>query len=429
MESFSLMAQLKATPGLRPSLNLADATAINLGAIIGSGIFVVTGIAAGYAGSAIVISIIVAAVVSILTAMSIVELTMWDPREGGVYDYARKLISPLAGFISGWMWALSNTLIGAAVALSFAFYLAAIVPGLSVNIVAALICLLFTILNYYGASHSSEINNIIVVAKLVLISFFIGFGLLFINISNFQPFQPFQPGMFVGAFYIFFAFGGFARVTVIAEEVKEPRKNISKAVFLSIAISVVFYVLVALVAIGLVGANALSARALRWRSPSAPQQSLGGTVRFSRGILATASVLRRYRACQDGVRHARKGDLPKQLGYIHKRYGNPHWSIWTTGAIIMALVLFVDVVSVVALSTFTQILYYMMANISAVRLKVEKRQYSRLVPVVGLLMCTALLLASALIAPQAIILGSAGLVVGLVIWAVRAKMEKRTPSD
>ena len=95
----------------------------------------------------------------------------------------------------------------------------------------------------------------------------------------------------------------------------------------------------------------------------------------------------------------------------------------------MALVLFVDVVSVVALSTFTQILYYMMANISAVRLKVEKRQYSRLVPVVGLLMCTALLLASALIAPQAIILGSAGLVVGLVIWAVRAKMEKRTPSD
>ncbi len=427
-----MMAQLKATPGLRPSLNLADATAINLGAIIGSGIFVVTGIAAGYAGSAIVISIIVAAVVSILTAMSIVELTMWDPREGGVYDYARKLISPLAGFISGWMWALSNTLIGAAVALSFAFYLAAIVPGLSVNIVAALICLLFTILNYYGASHSSEINNIIVVAKLVLISFFIGFGLLFINISNFQPFQPFQPGMFVGAFYIFFAFGGFARVTVIAEEVKEPRKNISKAVFLSIAISVVFYVLVALVAIGLVGANALSGSS----SPLAFAISTTGNhwaVLFVSlgGILATASVLITTILGVSRMEYAmaRKGDLPKQLGYIHKRYGTPHWSIWTTGAIIMALVLFVDVVSVVALSTFTQILYYMMANISAVRLKVEKRQYSRLVPVVGLLMCTALLLASALIAPQAIILGSAGLVVGLVIWAVRAKMEKRTPSD
>jgi APA family basic amino acid/polyamine antiporter len=423
------MPKLRATPGLEPSLGFVDAMAINIGAIIGSGIFVVTGISAGYAGSAIVISIIVAAVVSILTAMSVVELTLWDPKEGGIYDYASKLISPLAGFISGWMWILSNTLIGAAVALSFAFYLAAIVPGVSVNIVAALICMIFTVLNYYGVSHSSEINNAIVVAKLALLSFFIVFGLLFINISNYQPFQPLQAGMFVGAFYIFFAFGGFARITVIAEEIKNPRKNIPKAIFLSIAISVVFYVLVALVAIGMVGAPVLSSST----SPLAFAMSSTGNrmavlLISLGGILATASVLITTILGVSRMEYAmaRRGDLPKQLSYIQKRHNTPFWSIWITGAIIVVLVLFVDVVSVVALSTFTQIVYYLVANFSAYRLKVEDRRYPKFIPVLGLASCAVLLMASAFIAPQAIALGALGIVAGLIIWAVKSKIEKRS---
>jgi len=426
------MPTLKATPGLKPSLGLVDATAINIGAIIGSGIFVVTGISAGYAGSAIMVSIVVAGVVSILTAMSVVELTLWDPKEGGIYDYAGKLISPLAGFISGWMWALSNTLIGAVVALSFAYYIDAIVPGLNVNLVAALICLIFTVLNYLGASHSSEINNIIVVAKLALLLFFVVFGLLFIDPSNFLPFQPLQVGMFVGAFYIFFSFGGFARVTVIAEEIKDPRKNIPRAIFLSIAISIVFYILVALVAIGLVGAPALSSSSspLAFAMGSTGNRLAVLLVSLG-GILATASVLITTILGVSRMEYAmaRRGDLPKQLGYLRRRYDTPYWSIWITGAIIIVLVLFVDVVSVVALSTFTQIAYYMVANLSAFRLKVVNRRYPRFVPVLGLASCVVLLLASAFIAPQAIILGTAGIAAGLIIWAIKAKMREGLKHD
>ena len=105
----------KKQPQLKPTLGLFDATAISVGAIIGAGIFVVTGIAAGYAGSALIISMLIAATISLFTALSLAELTAWQPKEGSIYEYTYQLISPFAGFLTGWMWILSNTFAGAAV--------------------------------------------------------------------------------------------------------------------------------------------------------------------------------------------------------------------------------------------------------------------------------------------------------------------------
>jgi basic amino acid/polyamine antiporter, APA family len=425
------MPKFRATPGLRPSLSLWDALAINIGAIIGSGIFVVTGISAGYAGSAIVVSIIIAATVSSLTALSLIELTIWDPREGGVYDYAGKLISPLAGYISGWMWSLSNTLIGAAVALSFAFYLAVIFPGLSVPIVAAVICIIFTVLNYYGASHTAELNNAIVLAKLAILSFFIIFGLMFVDLTNLQPFEPLSEGMFVGAFYIFFAFGGFARVTVIAAEVKEPKKNVPKAIIWSLAISVVFYILIALVAVGLVGGPGLSSSS----SPLALAMSSTGSA-FAvllisiGGVLATASVLITTILGVSRMEYAmaQQGDLPKAIARVHPRYDTPSYAIVLTGGVIVILVLFVDVVSVVTIGTFAQLFYYMFANISAFRLRTTYRKYPKFVPVLGFLSCLLLLLMALFISPEAIFLGVGVVILGLASWMVRIRFFGR-PQD
>src|SRR3989337_3975356 len=125
---------------LKPTLGLWGATAINVGAIIGGGIFVVTGIVAGLAGSAFVISMVVAAVIALFTALSFAQLTAWQPVEGSGYEYVRQLVSPSAGFLAGWMWLIGNTFGGAAVSLGFAYYLAAAFPGLPVNVVAALGC-------------------------------------------------------------------------------------------------------------------------------------------------------------------------------------------------------------------------------------------------------------------------------------------------
>lgn len=89
---------------MKPSLGLVDATAISVGAIIGAGIYVVTGIVASLAGPALVVSMIVAAIVALFTALSFAELSAWLPREGSVYEFSYRLISPFAGFLAGWMW-------------------------------------------------------------------------------------------------------------------------------------------------------------------------------------------------------------------------------------------------------------------------------------------------------------------------------------
>lgn len=127
---------------LKPELGLFDATAISVGAIIGAGIFVVTGIVAGMAGPALIVSMLIAATVSLFTALSFSELTAWLPREGSVYEFSYRLISPFAGFTAGWVWILGNVFGGAAVALGFGNYLSILFPSIQPKLIAALLCLL-----------------------------------------------------------------------------------------------------------------------------------------------------------------------------------------------------------------------------------------------------------------------------------------------
>ena len=146
---------------LKRSIGLWSAVAINVGAIIGGGIFVVTGIVAGYAGSALVVSMIIAGVIAFITAWSFAKLTAWQPVEGGVYEYGRQLVSPYAGFLAGWMWLVINTFAGAAVSLGFAYYLTSAFPSLPTSYVAAVLCLAFTALNLVGAKESARVNNVL----------------------------------------------------------------------------------------------------------------------------------------------------------------------------------------------------------------------------------------------------------------------------
>jgi len=165
------MAQQKPQTTLKRSLSLLDATSISVGAIIGGGIFVVTGIVADLAGSALVISMVIAAAIAFFTAMSYAELAAWQPVEGSVYEYARQVISPFSGFLTGWMFMVANTFTGAAVSLGFAYYLTAAFPSLPANIVAAVLCLTFTALNFFNARESARINTVLVAAKLLILGF------------------------------------------------------------------------------------------------------------------------------------------------------------------------------------------------------------------------------------------------------------------
>ena len=411
---------------LKRSLGLWSATALNVGAIIGGGIFVVTGIVAGYAGSAMVVSMAVAAVIALFTALSFTELATWQPVEGSSYEYTRQLVSPFAGFLSGWMWVVSNTFGGAAVSLGFAFYLRAAIPALPANIVAAALCLVFTALNFYGVRQSAWLNNALVAVKLAVLAFFVVFGLFFFKAANFAPFAPFTSSVFFGAYFIFFAYGGFARATIVAEEVRDARRNVPKAVLLSLGISTAVYVLVGVVAVGLAGAGGLTNSSPLASAMSVSGSSLAVQVVSVGGLVATASVLL---TAILGVSRmifsmSRRNDLPKALSRVHEQFCTPYVSILTVGVAMSLMVLFLDLTSVVAISTFALLFWYIFANLAAFELKVENRLYPRFLPLIGLATCLTLFVAVFFVATKAFYAGAAFLAAGTIYYVIKRKMRK-----
>jgi APA family basic amino acid/polyamine antiporter len=413
---------------LKPSLGLFDAVAVSVGAIIGGGVFVVTGIAAGLAGSALVVSMLIAAVISLFTALSFAELTTWQPKEGSIYEYAYQLISPFAGFLTGWMWILSNTFAGAAVSLGFAYYLTALAPSLNPNYVAAIVCLAFTALNYYGVKQSALLNNILVIAKLLILAFFIVYGLLYMNTTNFAPFRPWETGVFSGAVFFFFAYGGFARAAVIAEEVKDAKRNVPRAMLLALAISAIVYILVGVAAVGLIGPNRLASS----NSPLEEAMSATGNTAATftiavGGILATASVLLTsvLGVSRMAYAMARRKDLPQALSKLDQKRNTPIYSTWIIGLIMALLVLLIDLSKVVAISTFAMLFFYSLANISALRLKPEKRVYPRILPTIGAVSCLALLVFELFAALQSGIIGTASLLAGAVYYVAKQRIKPK----
>lgn len=404
---------------LKPVLGLFDATAISIGAIVGAGIFVVTGIAAGSAGPALTVSMLIAAVISIFTAISFAELTAWQPREGSIYEYAYQLISPFAGFLTGWMWITSNIFAGAAVSLGFASYLGALLPAIPSNWTAAVLCILFTALNFFGIRQSALLNNILVAAKLAILGFFVIYGLFHVNFANFAAFNPFQWGVLSGAFYIFFAYGGFARVAVVAEEVKNAKKNVPRAILISLIISTIVYILVGLVAVGLIGASKLAG------SNSPLTEAIGVTgntfavyIVSAGGLIATASVLLTsiLGVSRMAYAMARRKDLPQELERVHAKYNTPYYSIWIVGLLMALLVLFVDIARVVAVSTFALLFYYTLTNVSALRLMVENRTYPKILPFIGAATCIMLMAFTFSASQQACIMGAGVLTAGAIYY-------------
>jgi APA family basic amino acid/polyamine antiporter len=408
----------------KQTLGLFDATAISVGAIIGAGIFIVTGIAAGWAGSALIVSMFIAAIISMFTALSFAELTAWQPKEGSIYEYTYQLISPFAGFLVGWVWILSNVFAGAAVSLGFAHYWTSIFPIFPASWTAAVLCIAFAALNFFGIRQSARLNNFIVVAKLLILAFFIIFGLTHANMANFVPFAPFKFGVLYGACFIFFAYGGFARVAIVADEIKDAKRNVPRAILISLAISTTVYILVGFVAVGLAGASELA----RSNSPltkamETAHNTMASSIISGGALLATASVLLTsiLGVSRMAYAMAKRKDIPQALSKLHTKYNTPYSSIWISGALMALLVLIIDLSKVVAISTFALLFYYSSANISALRLKVEKRLYPRIIPIFGTASCLALLVFIFFASPQAWAIGIAALMAGVVHYAAKKR--------
>ncbi len=217
------------------------AASIGIGAIIGTGIFVLIGVASGLAGPAVVFSFIIAGLTALLTGLSSAELSSFITEEGGGYIYAHKAFGKLMGFVIGWVKSFDYIIGSSAVSIGFASYLTYflnIAPLQSIIIAVATVWpIVLTILNLKGIKETSKANTALVILKVSALIVFILVGTYYImnhfNISNYQPFFPNGiEGVFSGgAAIIFFAFIGFNTITIVSEEVKNPKKIFQKQCF------------------------------------------------------------------------------------------------------------------------------------------------------------------------------------------------------
>lgn len=405
-------------PKFRRVLDAFNATMITLGAIIGAGIFVAIGEAAKSGGPSIVLGFLVAALLAALNAFSSVELGIVLPYAGGAYEFGRRLVSPLLGFVAGWLFLLGGIAASAAYALTFASYLKPILPGLPVRFVSVAFAVLATLVNYFGMVLSVRVNNVLTFAKIGALVLFVFVSAFAFDSSNFEPFFPSKSlGFLAASAILFFAYAGYSRPITIVEEVTDPRKVLPKTAGVSLAITTLLYLAVAIAGIGAVGSAGLAATnaplyaaSIRVNRTAATLIAIGGLVTALSVILSEVMGLSRVVYAM-----ARSGDFPGWFASLHQEYGVPSRAVAAIGAAIVALSFFVSLGPLIRASSLFVLVYYSINNIAALRLR-EKALYSPLVPASGLVL--SLVLAASL-PLRSLIITAVSIAVVLAYYALR----------
>jgi basic amino acid/polyamine antiporter, APA family len=413
------VAVSKDSRGLRRDLGLLDATGIGFGAIVGAGIFVVTGIAAGIAGPAFLIGLFVAALVATANALSSAQLAAEYPQAGGAYEYGYRVLHPLLGFAAGWMYFVSKISAAGTVALGLAGYLEALRPGAPARAVAVLAILAFTAVSYFGVKRSSRVNLAMVCLSVGSLLLFVVAGLESVRADNFRAFAPAGlSGILESSALLFFAYTGYARIATLAEEVREPKHTIPRAIVLTIGGAVALYAGVAVVAVGTIGAPALAATSapLYRAAATFPHAWVAGFVAIGGLVAMFGVVLSQLLGLSRMVfAMSRRGDLPVFLSHIDPHDGVPRRAVLLVGgaaALAAATGALEDVASSAA---FSILVYYGIANLAALRMQARAKLYSDLVPLFGLFAC--LLLAFSLTLPT-VTMGMAMLLAGFAVRRV-----------
>jgi len=388
----------RAPASLRRDLGLLDAVGIGLGAIIGAGLFVVTGVAAGVAGPAFLVGLVLAGLAAACNALSSAQLAAAFPVAGGTYEYGCRVLHPWLGFAAGWMFLVSKLAAGSTVALGFASYLAALAPAVPQRGAAVAAVLVLTAVNYLGIQRTARLNTVIVAITVAVLGCFVVGGLPLLQCAHFRPFAPAGPGAILeAAALLFFAFTGYARLATLGEEVHEPRRTIPRAILLALGLATVLYLAVAVVALGTIGAAEMAASS----SPlarAAAAFSLPGA-EWAVGLGAVTAMLGVLLSQQLGISRmvlamARRRDLPGGLDHVHRTFAVPDRAILLTGGVMTVLVLVGTLEVVIQTAAFTILLYYSVTNAAALRLARADKLVRDWVPVLGLAGC--LLLAGAL---------------------------------
>ena len=400
-------------------LGLLDATMIGMGAMIGAGIFVLTGLAAEIAGPAAIFVFALNGVVTTFTGLSYAELASAIPKSGGGYAFVREIFDDLSSFVMGWMLWFAYMIAGALYALGFApnflellHVYGFVAPPDAVGAVAlpivpvavpaqiglAFVAVFFLVaLNAVSTAASGSVETIFTATKVTILMVFVAFGFFSATGGGetsftFQNFDPLFPGG-RSAFSIlpamgltFIAFEGYDLITTVTEEVKNPRENIPKAIFVSLAATVVVYLLVVTVAIGTLGASDLAAAgeagiaaaATSFMPDNLPIIRNGGAVIVFGAVFSTITALNAVVIASSRVAFSmgREGQLLPRIGQIHHRFGTPFFAIIASAVVMLGSVA-LPTKSAGNMSSLFFLLSFVVVNGAVIRLRRERPDMRR----------------------------------------------------
>lgn len=423
-------ASSPATPQLRRELGVFGAVMMGLGSIVGTGVFLSLGLGAGIAGPAVVLAVMLAALVAACNGLSSAQLAASHPVSGGTYEYGYKYLNPMLGFVAGWMFLCAKSASAATAALGFAGYVLSAVElnsqlGRMEVALAAVVILTVIVL---GGVRQSNLTNVLMVAiTLGSLIFFLlgGIDRLIANFpANFTPFFPpasagVSPvrALFHASALMFVAFTGYGRIATLGEEVREPERTIPRAIIVTLLVTMLLYVAVAMVAVGSAGAEGF---AQLTADTSAPLQMIAATyaipgaslVLMVGAMTAMLGVLLNLILGLSRVMLAmgRRRDMPVAVARISKSGRTPEIAVVVVGVLIAALVLIGDIRTTWSFSAFTVLIYYAITNLAALQLPAEMRRFPRIIPAVGLLACLFL---AFWVEPSIWIAGSVLIVLGI----------------
>lgn len=429
-------------PQLKRELGVAGAVTMGIGSIVGTGVFVSIGIAAGIAGPATILAIAIGAVVAACNGLSSAQLAASHPVSGGTYEYGYNYASPTLGFVAGWMFLSAKSASAATAALGLTGYLLHAVgrsdAGLLVPVALASVAAV-TIVILTGLRRTNRVNTVVVSVTVFSLALFVATGLptaIEMGRTHLVPFfgtaNAAQGLALVDLLHasalMFVAYTGYGRIATMGEEVREPRRTIPRAIIATLLVSMVLYVSVGAVGIASVGAPAfyeattaqaatLEVVAGGFGVPWVPAVLAVGAVTAMAGVLLNL-VLGLSRVL---LAMGRRADAPAVVARLDRSQATPHVAVVVIGVIIAGLVLLGDVRTTWSFSAFTVLIYYAITNLCALRLPVEDRLYPRWISLLGLVACLSL----AFFVETSILVVGLGLIAVGLVWHRIARRLRR----
>lgn len=392
---------------LSRDLSLFTVTMIGIGGMVGAGIFVLTGIAAGVAGPALILAFLLNGFVTSLTAMSYAELGSAFPGAGGGYMWIKAALGGTLGFLSGWMSWFAQAVAGSLYALAFGRFMAELINAIGLPMFGfsigqltlgfmSFIIVVFTAVNYMGASETATVGNILTLTKICILGLLVFFGALAMarTTSWHERFTTgFMPngvlGVFVAMGFTFIAFEGYEIIAQSGEEVIDPLRNIPRAIFISIAVAVLIYILVGIVAIGATtpppGLEAYQYLGEKGEIAivEVAQQvfpfGIGGIILLLSGLASTTSALNAttYASSRVSFAMGRDNNLPGFFARVHPKRHTPYLAVIGTGTLMMIMAWTLPIEDVASSASIMFLMLFLMVNVAVLFLRLEHPEMER----------------------------------------------------